>query len=103
MTDSANLSNVLAMLTVPADEIVLRAKMKACDIARLCCKFYSNLPKKGKPVLEQGEWTVMSAFVVNDPSSRSCEVVALGTGTKCLAERQVASNGMSLNDASCGD
>jgi tRNA-specific adenosine deaminase 1 len=72
--------------------------MKSCDIARLCCDFYSNLPKKGKPVIELGEWTVMSAFIVGDLSHGSCEVVALGTGTKCLGACQVAVNGTTLND-----
>ena len=50
--------------------------------------FESKLAKKGKPCLEKKEWTVLSAFVVKRANCSNLEVVALGTGTKCLGQNE---------------
>ena len=60
--------------------------------------FETKLPKKGKPCLEKKEWTVLSAFVVKRANCSSLEVVALGTGTKCLGQREISVHGDLVHD-----
>ena len=60
--------------------------------------FESKLAKKGKPCLEKKEWTVLSAFVVKRANCSNLEVVALGTGTKCLGQNEVSVLGDLVHD-----
>ena len=60
--------------------------------------FESKLAKKGKPCLEKKEWTVLSAFVVKRANCSNLEVVALGTGTKCLGQNEVCALGDLVHD-----
>ncbi|KAK6479981.1 tRNA-specific adenosine deaminase 1 isoform X1 [Huso huso] len=83
----------------------------ADEIVSLCCEHYSTkLPRKGMP--ESGrEWTLLAAVVkikaVPEEDSASSgerqkaskEVVALGTGTKCIGQSKMSKNGDVLNDS----
>lgn len=67
-------------------------------IAALVHAQYAQLPKTGKP--QANEWTVLAGVVLSKESGES-EVVALGTGTKCLTAAQIAADiaGESVHDA----
>uniref|UniRef100_A0A182JUQ4 tRNA-specific adenosine deaminase 1 n=1 Tax=Anopheles christyi TaxID=43041 RepID=A0A182JUQ4_9DIPT len=71
-------------------------------IARACLAQFKTLPKTGKPN-ESFEWTILSAIVLvkttpNTPSNE-VRVVALGTGTKCLAGNELSPRGDRVNDS----
>ncbi|XP_053665653.1 tRNA-specific adenosine deaminase 1 [Anopheles marshallii] len=71
-------------------------------IANECLAKFESLPKTGKPN-ETFEWTILSAIVlVRSKASTDTDeirVVALGTGTKCLAGDELSSRGDRVNDS----
>ncbi|GMH94023.1 hypothetical protein TL16_g12788 [Triparma laevis f. inornata] len=46
-------------------------------------ELYSSLPNRGKPPSSTGEWTVLSAIVCHNETSKDLHVVSLATGSKC--------------------
>jgi len=77
----------------------MHAALSTVDAASLVQAQFTRLGKTGKP--QAGEWTVLAGFVVSREGERQPQVVALGTGTKCLSRSQVArdSAGWLVHDA----
>ncbi|XP_049283638.1 tRNA-specific adenosine deaminase 1 [Anopheles funestus] len=71
-------------------------------IAAECLAKFESLPKSGKPN-ETFEWTILSAIVLErmKPQTDASEirVVALATGTKCLAGNELTTRGDRVNDS----
>jgi tRNA-specific adenosine deaminase 1 len=68
----------------------------ANSISELCLMFYAKLPN-AKRLLKNTEWTIFSAIVMERESR--LEVVAAGTGTKCIGGMMLSENGDILNDS----
>lgn len=72
------------------------------EIATLCYKRFTELPRTGKP--EAGrEWTLLAAVVQVTRTAHSDsvvqEVVSLGTGSKCIGQTSMSPRGDVLNDS----
>lgn len=67
-------------------------------IASTSLEKFQSLPKTGKPT--GNEWTVLSSILEYNQHSDLLEVVAIGTGTKCLGKDYVLSgSGEIINDS----
>ncbi len=75
-------------------------KSLANKVALLCYKHFDKLPKKGKP-FEGREWTIIAAIVKQNESkgNENLEVVSMGTGSKCIGQNKLSSDGDLLNDS----
>uniref|UniRef100_A0A7M4EQP3 tRNA-specific adenosine deaminase 1 n=1 Tax=Crocodylus porosus TaxID=8502 RepID=A0A7M4EQP3_CROPO len=74
--------------------------MRADEVAALCYERYRALPRRGKP--ERGrEWTLLAAVVRLEAAGPRVtkEVVAMGTGTKCIGQTKMRKSGDVLNDS----
>ncbi|KAM9625073.1 tRNA-specific adenosine deaminase 1 isoform 6-T7 [Morphnus guianensis] len=87
------------------------AMWSADEIAELCYLHYrTRLPKQGKPDPDR-EWTSLAAVVKVESSTQrevlaspgnlqvTKEVVAMGTGTKCIGQNKMRKTGDILNDS----
>ncbi|XP_050085268.1 tRNA-specific adenosine deaminase 1 [Anopheles aquasalis] len=70
----------------------------ANSIARECLAKFDSLPKTGKPD-ESFEWTILAGVVLLRGDQGAPEVVALGTGTKCLGGNELSQLGDRVNDS----
>lgn len=67
-------------------------------VAKMCYDRFAELPKSGRPAPDT-EWTVLTAILKYMPLVDDLEVVALGTGTKCLPQNLLSWTGDRLNDS----
>lgn len=68
------------------------------DLKSIVVEFYEKkLEKNGKPRQNQ-EWTVFCAIILEDPNG-SKNVVAAGSGSKCLGSSEISMNGDLLHDS----
>ncbi|XP_045601488.1 tRNA-specific adenosine deaminase 1 [Procambarus clarkii] len=67
-------------------------------VAEACISKFKSLGKTGKPK-ESTEWTLLACFIKEDHHKETLEVVALGTGSKCLGAQQLPSAGDVLHDS----
>lgn len=74
--------------------------MEASDlssrVSELCLNFYDKLPNS-KKLHKDTEWTILSAIVMERNSE--FDVVAMGTGTKCIGANMLSASGDILNDS----
>lgn len=77
--------------------MVMEQSDLANKISELCLDFYNNNLPNAKRNLKNSEWTILSAIVMQRDDT-SFEVVALGTGTKCIGANMLSANGDILND-----
>jgi tRNA-specific adenosine deaminase 1 len=68
----------------------------ANKVSSLCLEFYDMLPN-AKRLLKNSEWTILSAIVMERDGE--LDVVAMGTGTKCIGSLSLTPNGDILNDS----
>lgn len=66
-------------------------------VAELSINKFQSLSKMGKP--NSQEWTVLSTIVVYNKGTEIFEVVALGTGSKCIGQNLMSGKGDVLNDS----
>lgn len=66
-------------------------------IAQISIDHFNTLPKTGKP--KPNEWTILSCIVKHDLEADDLEVVALGTGSKCIGKGKMSQTGAILNDS----
>ncbi|KAL7979655.1 hypothetical protein Chor_004813 [Crotalus horridus] len=78
----------------------------ADQVAAICYRHYeARLPKQGKPGRGTGEWTELAAVLRAERAESSGappavkEVVAMGTGTKCIGQSEMRETGDVLNDS----
>lgn len=69
----------------------------ADQVAKTAIDAYKNLHKNGKPI--EQEWTVLSCVLQNNKTTEQLEVVALGTGSKCIGASRMSPKGDVLNDS----
>ena len=68
-------------------------------IAEYACKYFSEcVPKQGKPLVEKIEWTTMACIIQTDENN-AMKIIAVGTGTKCLGQNELSSNGDLVSDS----
>jgi tRNA-specific adenosine deaminase 1 len=65
-------------------------------VSEMCLNFYDKLPNS-KRLHKDSEWTILSAIVME--RSNDFEVVAMGTGTKCIGANMLSTDGGILNDS----
>ena len=69
------------------------------EIAQMCYHhFNDSLTKKGKPQIAK-EWTILAAVLIQDTARKSCYIVSMGTGSKCVGQGRLSRNGDILHDS----
>ncbi|XP_061450290.1 tRNA-specific adenosine deaminase 1 isoform X3 [Rhineura floridana] len=79
----------------------------ADEVASLCYGHYhTRLPRRGKPAAGAREWTLLAAVLKVERRAEPVgggpalkEVVAMGTGTKCIGQSEMRKTGDIVNDS----
>lgn len=66
-------------------------------IAKISLNHFNQLPKTGKPTTQ--EWTVLATIVQENSENNILDIVACGTGSKCIGKNSMSKNGTILNDS----
>jgi tRNA-specific adenosine deaminase 1 len=77
--------------------MVMESTDLANKISELCLNFYDKLPNS-KRLQKETEWTILSAIVMQR-NGCDFEIVAMGTGTKCIGANLLSANGNIINDS----
>lgn len=77
--------------------MVMEPRDLANKISELCLQFYDKLPNS-KRLHKETEWTILSAIVMQR-NECDFEIVAMGTGTKCIGANLLSAGGNILNDS----
>lgn len=67
------------------------------EVCRKAISKFEDLPKTGKPT--ENEWTILSAVILYNKSTRTSRVVSLGTGTRSLPRSKYCKLGLIVNDS----
>nr|CAG4649118.1 EOG090X01OT [Scapholeberis mucronata] len=85
-----------------SDSRVFKAGSLENQVTKLTYEHFNNLPKKGKP-LQDKEWTILAAILlkvdIDESEDYSLQIVSLGTGSKCVGQTKMTSDGDLLNDS----
>ena len=93
---------VMGISIIPVIPLIYGHAMDLDEMLQLIYEEYTKLPKKGKPLVGK-EWTPFCCVILRredkDGKGLQHEVVAIGTGSKCIGKVKLCANGFVVNDS----